>query len=297
MPDYDRSDPDLGNPANAWTHVVRHVGTGKSVLDLGCWDGLLLETLGGRGCRGVGVERDPAALGRARARGLEVVEADLDDPSWPERLGGRRFDAVVMADVVEHVREPERVLAEASRCLAPGGALVLSVPNVAHASVRLSLLLGDFDPVEKGILDRTHLHWFTLRSLHAMLRSAGLRIDELSRSTLDLPEEVAAKSLERAGIADPAVSRWLATAPETETLQFVVTARPAPLAEIPEAPPATARDPLRLLDRVFRTQRTKILELEERLAYLEKGKGFRTLRSLWIRLRQRRERRGQSRTP
>ena len=294
MPDYDRSAPDLENPANAWTHVVRQVGEGRSVLDLGCWDGLLLETLAKRGCRGVGVERDPEGARRARARGVEVVEADLDDPAWPAALGGRRFDRVVAADVVEHLVDPDAALERAKGCLAEGGALVLSIPNVAHASVRLSLLLGDFDPVDKGLLDRTHLHWFTLRSLHATLRRAGLRIDELARATLDVPEEVIARSLARAGVEDPAVARWIATAPESSTLQFVAVARPAPIADIPEPPPPAWRDSMRLMDRVFRTQRAKILELEERVAALD-GKAFRSLRSFWVRWRQRRARR--SRTP
>jgi hypothetical protein len=201
-----------------------------------------------------------------------------------------------MADVLEHLVDPDAALLRAKSLLAPGGALVLSIPNVAHGTVRLSLLLGDFDPVDKGILDRTHLHWFTRRSLHLTLRKAGLRVDEEARATFDVPEEMVAKHLARAGIEDAAVAAWIANAPESETFQFVVTARPAPIEEIPEAPPATAWEPTRLMDRVFRRQRSKILELEERVAALD-GKAFRSVRSFWIRWRQRRARARQARTP
>src|SRR5204862_595399 len=116
-------------------------------------------------------KRDPEAAVRARARGFEVVEADLDRDAWEDRLGGRHFDVVVLADVLEHVLRPVDVLRTiVSRCLKEGGHLVLSIPNVAHGSVRLALLLGDFDRTDTGILDRTHLQFFTRRSLHALLR-------------------------------------------------------------------------------------------------------------------------------
>src|SRR5262245_30237003 len=117
MATYDRDAVDLTNEEAAWTHVVRQVGREKDVLDLGSWDGLLLATLRDHaGCRGVGVERNPEAAARARARGFDVVEADLDNEGWPERLGGRHFDVVVLADVLEHVLHPLAVLRAVISC-------------------------------------------------------------------------------------------------------------------------------------------------------------------------------------
>jgi methionine biosynthesis protein MetW len=293
---YDRQRaPDLSNEQSPWTHVARRIPAGASVLDLGCWDGLLLAALRDRGATRVrGVERDPEARARAEARGLDVVSADLDDPAWPDALGSERFDAVILADVVEHVRDPLGTLRRiVERVLAPGGRVVLSVPNVAHASVRLSLLVGDFDRTDRGILDRTHLHFFTRRSLHALLAEAGLAVGEASDVVIDVPETVVASVLARAEIpAEPALVASLTGSADARAYQFVIAATPVPAgAAVPAPPPATAGDVPRVVDRLLRAQASKIRRLEERIRLLE-GKGpLRFVRYAALRLRQRGERR------
>jgi methionine biosynthesis protein MetW len=293
MDTYDRSAVDLANEEAAWTHVVRQVGTGKDVLDLGCWDGLLLETLAKHaGCRGVGIERNADAAARARARGIEVVEADLDADPFADRLGGRRFDVAILADVLEHVLRPVELLRTiVDRCLRPGGHLVLSVPNVAHGSIRLALLLGDFEYTETGILDRTHLHFWTRRGLHAVLRDAGLKIDVERPIDRPLAIEVAEKALADAGFPSPVLAEFLTRNVESRTFQWVLSARRAPAAEIPAPPPAAGRDALRVGDRAMRRQAEKIVRLEERVRVLEGKSPFRWIRYLGVRWRQRRERR------
>ena len=131
------------------------------MLDVGCAHGYVAEVLVRQGCRVVGVERDPEDAARARRHCEEVVVADLDTPGWADALGARRFDVIVFADVLEHVRDPAAVVRRACDLLAPGGMLVASIPNVAHVSVRLELLLGSFRRETLGILDATHLHFFT----------------------------------------------------------------------------------------------------------------------------------------
>jgi 2-polyprenyl-3-methyl-5-hydroxy-6-metoxy-1,4-benzoquinol methylase len=284
---YDRTAPDLDDPAQPWSHVVRRVGDAASVLDLGCWDGRLARMLAERGKRVRGVERDAAAAERARARGVDVVTADLEAPGWERALGGERFEAVVLADVVEHVRDPGallRVVRDA--LLAPGGTAVLSVPNVAHGSVRLSLLLGDFDATETGLLDATHLRFFTRRSLLALLRDAGFRADAVDVVPKDVPETLARAMLARKGLADPALVRLVTADPDAVAYQFVVAAVPAAPSEIPPPPAPVAVDVPRHLDRVLRSQAAKIRRLEERLAVLEAGTPFRAWRYLALRARQ-----------
>jgi methionine biosynthesis protein MetW len=285
---YDRRAPGLEGSGNPWTLVAERVGRGRSVLDVGCWDGALAALLRDeRGCRVRGVERDPEAAARARARGVDVLEADVEAPGWERALSGARFDAVVLADVVEHVREPRALLATVrDALLAPGGSLVASVPNVAHGSVRLSLLLGDFDATETGLLDATHLRFFTRRSLLALLREAGLRATSVEAAPKDVPEALAAALLARRGLSDPGLLRLLTSDPDAVAYQFVVEAVPAPPSEIEPPPPPVAVDVPRHLDRVLRSQAAKIRRLEERLAVLESGTPFRVWRYLALRARQ-----------
>ncbi len=297
---YDRqTPPDLSNEASPWTHLARLVPSGASVLDLGCWDGMLAHLVHGRGAsRVLGVERDPGAASRARARGIDVVSADLDAPDWPSSIKGERFDRVILADVVEHVRDPLGTLRRiVEHLLAPGGRIVLSVPNVAHASVRLSLLVGDFDRADRGILDRTHLHFFTRRSLHALLGDAGLSIREARDVVLDVPLDVVRATLARAQIASSAdLERVLTEAPDARAYQFVWSAEPvAAGSAIAPAPAPTSGDTVRVIDRLLKAQASKIRRLEERIRVLGSPNPLAFIRYGWVRLRQRHQRRREER--
>src|SRR5262249_11276316 len=116
---------------------------------------------------------DPERAAVAAAHCERLILADLDR-QLPTL--GDRFDAIVYADVLEHLADPLRVLRELNASLAPGGQVVISIPNVAHLWVRLSLLAGRFEYRDRGILDRDHLRFFTQRSLQSLLTAAGLAI-------------------------------------------------------------------------------------------------------------------------
>jgi len=89
------------------------------------------------------------------------------------------FDAVVCGDLVEHLRDPGSTLARLRPLLRPGGRLVLSTPNVANWALRLSLLGGRWRYTDRGILDRTHAHLFTRKTLIETVEAAGYRVVEL----------------------------------------------------------------------------------------------------------------------
>jgi 2-polyprenyl-3-methyl-5-hydroxy-6-metoxy-1,4-benzoquinol methylase len=146
-------------------------GHGRRLLDVGAADGLLSRHLGDAGWRVVGIEADPelAAAGRPYCEHMLVGDLDRDLPDFDAP-----FDAIVYGDVLEHLADPLRTLQGLNRWLAPGGRVVISVPNVAHLAIRLSLLVGRFDYFDRGILDRTHLRFFTDRSLRRLLAAAGL---------------------------------------------------------------------------------------------------------------------------
>jgi 2-polyprenyl-3-methyl-5-hydroxy-6-metoxy-1,4-benzoquinol methylase len=102
------------------------------------------------------------------------------DEAFIETCG--TFDAIVFGDVLEHLADPACVLTLARRCLSPGGVIIVSVPNIAHWTVRLRLLFGRFEYRDGGIMDATHLRWFTRKTLLAMLAHAGLEATEVGAS-------------------------------------------------------------------------------------------------------------------
>jgi len=167
--------------------LVALTGWDKRVLDLGCAAGALDRVLIARGCRVVGVEFDRAAAKLAEDVCERVVVGDLDILDLALELEGRRFDVVIAGDVLEHLREPVRLLKALPELLAPGGYLVLSVPNIAHGSVRLALLHGQLPRTDLGLLDRTHVQFLTRTGLLDLLADGGFTAVHLDGTSLPVP--------------------------------------------------------------------------------------------------------------
>ncbi|HVA61399.1 MAG TPA: class I SAM-dependent methyltransferase [Mycobacteriales bacterium] len=161
------------DPRSSHGTMLRLIWSGARVLDVGCASGFLARELVRRGCQVVGIEYDPELAALAREHCEEVIEADLETIDLKERLGDRRFDVVVCGDILEHLRAPEQLLDALRHALNPGGHLVVSVPNIAHGSVRLALLTGKFDYTDTGLLDRTHVRFYTRETLLEMLAAGG----------------------------------------------------------------------------------------------------------------------------
>jgi glycosyltransferase involved in cell wall biosynthesis len=155
------------------------------VLDLGCADGSIAEVLRAGGHHVVGVDR--AAVNGVKERVDEFVQADLDEGLPPAVEGP--FDAVLAADVIEHVRRPDQLLSDLHGVVAPGGSLWASIPNFAHWYPRLRVALGRFDYDRRGILDETHLRFFTRGSFERLAHGHGWKVAR--RGYTGLPLEVA----------------------------------------------------------------------------------------------------------
>lgn len=198
-------------------------GRGRRLLDAGAADGFLAALLTARGWTVTAVERDPVRAEQVRGKCHEVIVADLADAVLT--LSGP-FDAIVYGDVLEHLGDPLSALRSVNQSLAPGGLVVVSVPNVAHVWVRVSLLLGSFDYTDRGILDRTHLRFFTRRTLLTMLTQAGLAVDALHATPAPLPLLVPARRhgrwLRPTHALSARVSRWW---PGGLAYQFVAMCR------------------------------------------------------------------------
>ena len=157
------------------------------ILDLGCSDGVVGGLLVARGHEVIGVdlEAQPGVADRL----TKFVAADLD-AGLPDDLDGD-FDVVMVADVLEHLREPEALLASLSDRLGPGGRVIGSIPNFAHWYPRLRVALGRFDYDSRGILDRGHVRFFTRRSFRSLVDQAGFVVRDWH--ALGLPVEVFAR--------------------------------------------------------------------------------------------------------
>ncbi len=240
-----RARVDFANVNDAHSLAVGAVPPGSDVLDIGCADGSMAEALGAMACRVWGIERDGDAAERARQVCEDVVVGDLEEIELRGAFHSRKFSAVLMLDVLEHLADPGRLLGEVVHVLAPDGYAVLSVPNISHAAMRLQLLGGRFSYTDLGLLDRTHLRFFDRPGLEAMIEGSGFEVVD------ELPVEFDIDATEidvDLGAVPGAVVADILGDPHALTYQWVVVVAPAG-SEVLGASPLP---PLWILQRQFR---------------------------------------------
>lgn len=219
------------------------VTPGARVLDLGTGSGALGQFLrDSAGCTvdGITINEKEAALARPNYRRVEV--ADLEQTGWTSLFEGERYDFIVCADVLEHLSRPETALRACRQMLAPEGQLLISIPNAAYGGLVAELLEGDFTYREEGLLDRTHLRFFTRRSLQLFLAAEGWSMGRVEAIERPVTESEFRGSFDK---LPPAVARYLLATPDAGTYQLIAAARPAAQAgaALPDSgpqPPAAA---------------------------------------------------------
>jgi len=157
-------------------------GHGRRLLDVGGGQGYLSRILAGRGYRVVCIA-GPGSIAKDFPRGVELHEADLDFQSPPV---GDDYSFLLCGDVLEHLRDPRSVLRRLRLLLRPEGRLVASLPNSGHAYVRWNVLLGRFPAHDRGLFDRTHLHFFTWQGWRQLLRESGFQLERVEPTTVPL---------------------------------------------------------------------------------------------------------------
>lgn len=151
-------------------------GPGRHVLDVACGAGHIGALIRERGNSVIGAEISEAAAAEARPLLDEVYVFDIESP-WPS-LGAKKFDRIVLGEVLEHVFDPVTVLGEASKVLSESGRLIITTPNFLVWIARLQVLFGRFRYQRYGLFDFGHIRWFTYAYLKEVVAAAGFVIED-----------------------------------------------------------------------------------------------------------------------
>jgi 2-polyprenyl-3-methyl-5-hydroxy-6-metoxy-1,4-benzoquinol methylase len=174
---YDRAVRQLGLSE---THlcILNRVPEGAAVLELGPASGYMTEVLASKGCAVDAIEVNPHDAAKAARHCRKMVIGSIEEErAWNGLTGAYRV--VIAADVLEHLRSPELALAHMRRRMTPESRALVSLPNVAFWEMRLRLLLGRFEYTDTGVLDRTHLRFYTMKTAVEMFADAGLEVEDV----------------------------------------------------------------------------------------------------------------------
>jgi len=211
----------LDDRSSSHALIIELLGLDKQVLDVGCATGNLAEVLAGRGCRVTGIDIDPEAARQAEKHCERVIVGDVESLDLGAELDEADFDVIVFGDVLEHLKDPLQTLRRFKPFLQTEGYVIASIPNIAHGSVRLALMQGRFRYRSLGLLDDTHLRFFTRETVEQLFKDAGFLIADLRRTTrgvFDTEIEIDREQL------PPEVLRLVEEVPEASTYQFVLSA-------------------------------------------------------------------------
>ncbi|MGB9620249.1 MAG: class I SAM-dependent methyltransferase [Armatimonadota bacterium] len=167
-------------PGAAQLAIVQMLEPGQSVLEVGCAGGHMTRLMKEKGCRVTAVEIDAEQGKSAREHAERLILGDIESADTWAQIEGP-FEVIVFADVLEHLRDPWEVLRRARHVLKDNGRVLASIPNAAYWHVRLGLLMGRFEYTQFGILDDTHLRFFTAGSAKRLFAKTGYRIERFLR--------------------------------------------------------------------------------------------------------------------
>ncbi len=178
-----------GESNDSLSKVIQYIQPDQRVLELGPATGYLTKYLKEElGCSVHCIEVSETMAREAERYCEKMVIADIDSISMEEVFAGNTYDLIVISDVLEHLRQDRKTLNACRKLLGPGGRCIVSVPNIAHASIIGELLRGHFEYREEGLLDRTHVNFYTRKSITTLLKECGLSIVSMDRVER-LPEE------------------------------------------------------------------------------------------------------------
>lgn len=171
---------DLSAGNDSLALIARHIPRGARVLELGTATGYFSRALTEElGCEVDGVELDPEMAREARPWCRKLVVGSLESIVLKQCFPRAAYDAIVCADVLEHLVDPSRVIKQLPALLSSRGVVLVSVPNAAYGGIIAELMLGDFQYRPEGLLDRSHLRFFTRKSVVRLFETCGFRVESV----------------------------------------------------------------------------------------------------------------------
>ena len=216
-------------------------GQGKNVLELGAASGHVTTELTKRGNRVTAVEIDISNRDLLSKVAEKVIITDLDRLDLVKKLQGEKFDVIIAGDVLEHTTRSGLILIQLQELLKEDGYVVASIPNIAHGDVRLTMLEGNFPYAESGLLDKTHLQFFTRSSVKELFSDNGFDIAEIYHTIVALGQTELQVNLSSfdAGIVD-----YVRNAKDSNVYQFIIKAFPKPGVKMTSVQPSENSRPL-----------------------------------------------------
>lgn len=179
-----RFDPEKLNKNNIDRMALSEVPKNSFVLDVGCATGFMGKYLGTKkGCRVVGLDTRKDEIKKAYNNLDLALLGSIEDKNIKDTIlqktNNKKFDVILATSLIEHTSNPQKVVNTMKNMLKVGGKIVMTTPNIVHWSVRLNMFKGNFDYTKYGIMDETHLHFFTIKSFKKLFTDAGLKIETL----------------------------------------------------------------------------------------------------------------------
>ncbi|HEU0118996.1 MAG TPA: glycosyltransferase [Bryobacteraceae bacterium] len=226
------------SPYSSHYYAERLAGSNQKLLDIGCGEGFFAEQLHSNGNEVTGIDGLESPIHASAMRDYFQADLQLGLSQVAAQLSGRSYDKVLLLDVLEHLNHPERVLRDVLPLLRPsGGSIIVSLPNVANIFVRLNLLFGRFEYADRGILDRTHVRFYTRKTAIELLESNGYRITAERYSIIPLDRGLRVKPrgfIDRIGSA--ILKTFTSLFPTLFGYQLMFEAKPAGVTLAPAAP-------------------------------------------------------------
>lgn len=249
--------------------LTSSIGRGKRVLEIGCASGSQTRVLAqDLGCSVVGIEIDPVAAERARPFCERIIVGDVESLPLERLLDPGAFDAVLMGDVLEHLRSPEEILRRSRAFLKPSGFLIASIPNFTHASITYEIAHGKFEYNEKGLLDDTHIRFFSRQSVLKLFDSAGYIVERLERNVIE-PKHTEFGTTARDNADSEFLSYILEKNAEAKTYQFLVQAVPKDFSDRVQIAAASMREQIERLEQELHRVRRDLNRAESHLSWLK----------------------------
>lgn len=264
-------------PTSQNSKLLALVGEDKKVLEVGCAMGYQTRALHDmQRCQVTGIEIDANSANHARPYCDELIIGDIETLDTDQLLLGKQFDVITFADVLEHLKNPTATLNKTRPFLRTGGYVVASIPNIAHCSVIYEMARGQFEYRSLGLLDDTHIHFFTRQSIYHTFEKAGFLIVALDRIRVSA-SETEFKTRPETDDDRRFLEYIQQRNPEAETYQFVVKAIPMCDTNIHQSELIMAQNQVQLLGQDSRLNEKRIRELESNLAWITSRPSYRLL--------------------